>query len=297
MKINVIETTKLTSEQKKKLSTLGQVKYFDGLPNAKEVVERSKDAEIIILDFSPIDKAIPNMKPGIKLIALPFTGVGWIPLKDAAKKGIKIANVPGYSTEAVAEFGIGLMISIVRGIPKYSQYEKKPEVEVGLYGRTLGILGAGRIGTYVGDVAKALGMNVVFWRRGDLISKILNKSDVVYCALPLSDETEGLLGEKEFGLMKSGSFFVTTSPHKIYDPDALLKALQKNIAGAAIDIDEGVSDGNYKGELYKKFKQCKNVIVTPHVAYKTDYAIKHGYDMLIENIAAFVKGKPKNIVN
>ncbi len=165
-----------------------------------------------------------------------------------------------------------------------------------LYGKTIGILGKGRIGTYVGKVAKALGMKVLFYKHGDNLSDILKNSDIIYSALPLSDETKGLLGEKEFSIMKNGAYFVTTSHNLIYDHDALMKALDKNLAGAAIDL-EGIDTGDYKNEVHVKFKRHPKVLVTPHVAYKTDYALQRGYDIMIDNVEAFIRGKPINIVN
>ncbi len=296
MKIHVVEAMNLTAEQKARLEKLGEVKYFKGLPDAEELLKRTEGADILAVDWAPIDATIPKMKTGLKLISLPYTGVGFLPLKEATAKGIKIANSPGYSTESVGEFGIGLMLALVRKIYAYSKGEPKPDVSPCLYGKTIGILGAGRIGSYVGKIAKALGMKVTFWKRGEELSKVLKNSDVIYCALPLSDETKGLLGEKEFALIKTGAYFVTTSHNQIYNHDALLNALNKNLAGAAIDL-EGTNIGDYKAEAYLKFKNHPKVLITPHVAAKTDYAIKRGYDMMIDNIEAFVKGKSTNIVN
>jgi len=296
VKIHVVEGMKLSEEQKRRLDSLGEVKYFDGIPDGPELLKRVKGADVVAADWSPIDSEIPKMPQGIKLIAVPFTGVGFLPLKEAAAKGIKIANAPGYATESVGEFGVGLMIAVVRGLHAYAKDEPKPSVTPSLCGRTIGILGAGRIGTYVGKVAKKLGMKVIYWKRGKRLSSVLKRSDVVYCALPLSEETKGLLGEKEFGMMKSGSYFVTTSHIQIYNHEALLNALNNNLAGAAVDL-EGTAEGDYGSDVYMKLKSNPKVLVTPHVAYKTDYAIRRGYDIMIDNIKAFVEGKPINIVN
>jgi len=296
MKIHIVESMSLSTEQKTRLSKFGDVKYFEGVPDANELLKRAEGADILAADWAPVDAAIPRMKPGIKLISFPFTGVGFLPLKEAAAKGIKIANSPGYATESVGEFGVGLMLALVRKIAAYARGEPKPEVARSLYGKTIGIVGAGSIGKYVGKLAKSFDMRVVFWKRGEDISKVLKSADIIYCALPLSDETKGLLGDKEFALMKNGSYFVTTSHNLIYNHEALLKALDRNLAGAAMDL-EGINCGDYKTEVYLKFKDHPKVLVTPHVAFKTDYALKRGYDIMIDNIEAFVKGNPANIVN
>lgn len=267
------------------------------MPDADELVKRTEGADILCVDWAPIDAAIPKMKPGILLVSLPFTGVGFLPLKEAADKGIKFANSPGFSTESVAEFGIGLMIGCLRKIYQYNKYQTKPEVEPSLYGKTLTILGAGRIGKLVGKLAETFGMKVVLWKRGDSLEGALKPADVVYCALPLSEETRNILGEKQFAAMKKGAYFVTTSHNKIYDHDALLKALDNgHLAGAAMDA-EGTNIGDYNSELYQKFGKHPKVLLTPHVGSKSDYAIKRGYDMMIDNVEAFVKGKPINLVN
>jgi phosphoglycerate dehydrogenase-like enzyme len=296
MNINIIEELNLTASQKARLEKLGKVTYFPGVPNEDELGKRSENADILTASWAPIDAGISKIKPSVKLISLPFTGVGYLPLKEFTSKNIKIANSPGYSTEAVAEFGIGLMISIVRRINSYVKAEPKPEVTSTLYGKTLVLLGAGRIANSVGNIAKSLGMKIIFWRRGEDLIKTIKKADILYSALPLSDETKNLLGENEFNALKKGAYFVTTSHNKIYNHDALLKALDKSLAGAAIDL-EGIDTGDYKSEAYLKLKSHPKILLTPHVAYNTDYALMRGNDIMIDNIEAFVKGKPINIVN
>jgi lactate dehydrogenase-like 2-hydroxyacid dehydrogenase len=128
MRIHVVESIKLDEKQKRRLKKLGEVRYFDGLPNADELLKRCEGADIICADWAPIDSAIPRMAQGVRLIAVPFTGVGFLPLKEAADRGIKIANAPGFGTESVGEFGIGLMLSIVRGIHEYKGAQPESEL-------------------------------------------------------------------------------------------------------------------------------------------------------------------------
>ncbi|MFA4946737.1 MAG: 2-hydroxyacid dehydrogenase [Candidatus Micrarchaeia archaeon] len=270
MKIHVVESMALDREQKARLAKLGEVKYFEGVPSVDELLERVEGADVVCCDWAPIDAAIPKMKRGSKLVSLPFTGVGFLPLKEASAKGIKIANAPGAFTESAGEFGVGLMLALMRKICVYARDEPKPELAASPHGKTIVILGAGRIGGYVGKLAGALGMRVVFWKRGDGLEKILKEADVVYCALPLSDDTKGLLGGKEFAAMKRGAYFVTTSHHEIYDDAALLKALDDNLAGAAMDL-EGINCGDYESTTWRKMKSHPKILVTPHVAFKSDY--------------------------
>src|ERR1700677_4703456 len=111
MKIHVVESIKFDDKQKRRLKKLGEVRYFEGLPSVDELLNRSEGADILCVDWAPIDTAIPRMNEGVKLISLPFTGVGFLPLKEASAIGIKIANAPDFGTESVGEFGVGLMLS------------------------------------------------------------------------------------------------------------------------------------------------------------------------------------------
>lgn len=296
MRIHVVESINFDAKQKRRLKQLGEVKYFDGVPNVDELLKRADGADILCVDWAPIDTAIPKMNTGIKLISVPYTGVGFLPLSEAAGKGIKVANAPGFGTESVGEFGVGLMLALVRGI--YTYVKGQPNVEVGpsLYKKTVGILGAGRIGKYVGKVCKSMGMKVVYWHRGEDLSEVLSSSDIIFCALSQSKETEGLLGKNEFGLMKKGSYFVTVSPDIIYNRAVLLEALDNNLQGAATDL-AFIATGDYKSEAYLALKNHPKMLVTPHVAWKTDYAVRKSYDIMIDNVEAFVKGSPINLVN
>jgi glycerate dehydrogenase len=188
------------------------------------------------------------------------------------------------------------MLAVMRKIYCYVGNESKPELTTSSCGKMLLVLGAGRIGSCIGKLAKALGMKVVFWKRGDRLETLLKDADVVYCALPLSDETKGLVGEKEFVAMKQGTYFVTTSHYQIYDNAALMRALDRNLAGAAIDL-EGINCGDYKSEIWQKLKSHPKILLTPHVAFKSDYGQRRAYDIMIDNIEAFVNGNPQNVVN
>jgi phosphoglycerate dehydrogenase-like enzyme len=295
MKIHVVEPMSLNVEQKARLQKLG-AKFFEGMPDLSELLKRMEGADIVCVDFAPIADAVPKLAKGPKLIAMPLIGVSWLPLKEAAAKGIKFANTPDYATEGVAEFGIALMFTLVKQIHRYVKDEPKPETVPAFFGKTVGIIGAGRIGMHFAKICEGIGMKNLVWERGGDLHKVLSNSDVIYCALSLNEGTKGLLGEKEFAAMKKDSFFVTTSHNQIYDHDALLKALDSNLAGAAMDL-EGTKFGDYKSEPYLKFKNHPKMVITPHVAFNSDYAAKRKYDIMIDNIEAFIKGNPTNIVN
>jgi glycerate dehydrogenase len=295
-RIHVVETIRFTESQRDMLSRLGDVTWFDGVPDLAETIRRCNGADVVMADWAPIDAAIPllTMPPG--LIAVPFTGVGFLPLAKARGLGISIANAPGYATESVAEFAIGLMLAISRNIVGTAARHLTPAEARALSEMRLLVLGAGQIGSYMVRSATNLGMKVAVWRRGDNLLTALAQADIVYCALPLSADTENLLDTPQFSAMPQGSYFISTSHYKIYSVPALLAALNANIAGAALDL-EGVDTGQYDHPTYKQLAACQQIVVTPHVAYRTTLARNKSYDLMISNVQAFCLGQPSNIVN
>ena len=134
MEIHIVESMDFNEVQKARLKKLN-VKIFEGMPDLNELLKRIEGADVIAVDFSPIAAAIPLLKPGqLKLVAMPLSGVSWLPLQEAAKKGIKFCNTPDYGTEGVAEFGFALMLSIVKKIGAYITGEPKLEIVPALYG-------------------------------------------------------------------------------------------------------------------------------------------------------------------
>ena len=198
VKIHILESMGLSEEQRRRLNALGETRYFEGVPDAEELLKRAGGADVLAFDWAPMDSAIPKLGSGVRLLSVPFSGVGFLPLKEAKSRGILVANTPGYATESVGEFGIGLMLALVRQLDVYSRSQPKPEVTMALYGKTVGVLGVGRMPS-ISDMAKKLGMKVVYFKRGKRLSTLLKRADVVYCALPFSEETKGLPAGRNSG--------------------------------------------------------------------------------------------------
>ena len=218
-------------------------------------------------------------------------------------------NVPAYSTSSVAELAIGLAISLLREIPKAAnivqagKWDLKPGFE--LSGKKIGILGTGEIGITAAKYFNTFGCEVIGWSRSqreefkkygtytnDLI-ELFSSADIISIHLPLNDKTKGIVGEKELSTMKSTSYIINAARGPIIDKNALYTILkEQKIAGAAIDVfDQEPLEKN------SPFLQLSNVILTPHIAYKTVEALHRRAQITIDNIVHFIKGKSINKVN
>ena len=226
------------------------------------------------------------------------------------KHGIAIYNVPKYSTNSVVELAIGLTIAVLREITygnKIIRNEKwsfKPGIE--LFGKTVGIMGTGEIGVATARIFKALGCEVIGWSRseneafkalgGTYISdkqQFFATADIVSVHLPLNKDTEGIIDKKELKAMKKTAILVNTARGGVINEAELIEALeQKEIAGAGLDVfeKEPIDSNN-------RLLKLDNVVLTPHVAYKTEEALNRRMEVTVKNIADFRDGKKDNRVD
>jgi D-lactate dehydrogenase len=261
--------------------------------------------------FVKVTKEMLDDLPRLKMIATRSTGYDHIDLKAASEKGIVVCNVPDYGTHVVAEHAFGLLIAVARNIVKganrYSQeriFSDKRLVGVELSGKTLGILGTGRIGAHAARIARGFGMDTIAYdivRNLELekacstrylpLERVLEEADFVTIHLPLNDRTKGLICERTLQFMKEGSILVNTARGAIVVTEDLIKALRRGrLAGAGLDVLED------EREKYHDFAGL-NVIVTPHLGWYTKEAVSRIVDITLSNIRAFVEGSPKNRVN
>jgi D-lactate dehydrogenase len=245
------------------------------------------------------------------MIATRSAGYDHIDLKAASEKGIVVCNIPDYGAHMIAEHAFGLLLAvarnIVRGANRYSQerlFSDKGLVGVELYGKTLGILGTGRIGAHAAGIGWGFGMRIVAYdivRNPRLeeaysiqylpLDRVLQEADFVSIHLPLNDKTRGLICKKTLQLMKAGSILVNTGRGPIVVTQDLIEALREDrLAGAGLDVLED------EHEKYHDFDGL-NVVVTPHIGWYTREAISRMLDITLDNIKAFMEGKPKNRVN
>lgn len=291
----------------------------------------SFDAVSVFVD-SRIDAAVLECFPNVKFIATRSTGYDHIDLAECKKRGVAVAFVPGYGDNTVAEFAFGLILNLSRKI--YQGIDQIKETGsfslIGLRGRdlkgkTLGIIGTGRIGKEVIKIAKGFDMNIAaydpfpdadyaarmgyaYWQ----LDEVLAGSDIVTIHCPMSAQTRHLLNKNNIGKIKRGAYLVNTARGPIVETEALIQALQDGtLAGAALDVLE--EEGETKDELttlalgHPKEEELKmmlenhilmkmpNVLVTPHNAFNSQEALERILATTLENLKGFLAGSPVNI--
>lgn len=298
------------------LKKAGDVVIYDRTPVDK-VVERATGAEVIFTNKTPVGEEALNNLPGLKYIGVLATGYNIVNTDVAKAKGIIVSNVPGYGTTSVVQMTFALLLELCLHVQRHSDtvmegkwadsadwcYWNYPLIE--LANKTIGIIGFGRIGQQVGDVATAFGMNIIgnsrHWNdqshRSNFkwaeIPELLAKSDVVSIHCPLFPETKGLINKKSLESMKRSAFLLNTSRGPIIVDEDLADALNNNvIAGAGIDVlsQEPPAKDN---PLFR----AKNCIITPHIAWATKEARARLMKIAVDNLAAFMNGNAVNIVN
>ncbi|MGM0110232.1 D-2-hydroxyacid dehydrogenase [Enterococcus sp. DIV0187] len=292
---------------------VGEVEVYDRTP--EEMIEqRIGDAEIIITNKTPISKKIISNCSSIKYIGVLATGYDVIDVSAAHEKGIIVTNVPTYGTDTVAQFTFGMILEMCLNIGLHSDsvkegewqnnqdwcYWKKPLIE--LAGKTIGIVGFGRIGQNVGSIAKSFGMNVNFFDLNTIkgfenegftqktLSELLETSDIVTLHCPLTEETSKIINGETLSLMKTTAFLVNCSRGGLVDEYALRDALNNNeIAGAAVDV---VSTEPIKGD--NPLLKAQNIIITPHIAWGTKEARARIMEMAKNNVISYINGNIQN---
>ncbi len=287
---------------------------------------------LIVFIYSPITKEILQRLPFLKLVLTLSTGYDHIDLKACAAHGITVCNVPKYGGTAVAEHTFALLLALVRNIPKAVTRTEHDDFSLdGLCGaelahKTLGVIGAGTIGSAVIKRACAFDMRVLVHERTPnkqlesyghvqhvTLPKLLRESDIVTLHVPYTQETHHILNKKAFKQMKPGAFIINTARGGLIDTHALHEALlSKHIAGAALDVLEGECDlkeahqvckpHHSQGTNWKVLREAHrllkmhNVIVTPHMAFYTHEAIHTIIDTTVQSINAFDSGQPINTI-
>lgn len=292
-----------------------------------------KNLEVVaVFILSKITKDVMDKMPKLKLITTMSTGYDHIDLEEAKKRGIKVTNVPVYGQNTVAEHAFALLQTLNRHIIPAVERTRKGDFNYkGLLGRdlkgqTLGVVGTGHIGEFVIKYAKSFGMKVIASdtrKNKELakelkfkyvsLKKLCQEADIISLHVPLLESTYHLLGKEEFKQMKKGVIIVNTSRGPLIDSKELIKALDKGIvSGAALDVLELESDIKKEAKLIMSMSsdekrlltlvenhellQRENVIITPHLAFYTEEAIKRILDTTLKNIHCYKKGRLKNKV-
>ena len=289
------------------------VQVYEDSTNA-ELIERIQGARVVVTKELPVSTELLSQFPDtVELIVEAGTGYNNIDLDAAKKKGITVCNIPAYSTERVAHTVIMMILNFASTMQQqigmlakgnrsnFTKYLQVSHTEVN--GKTLGVVGAGHIGMEVIKVAKALGMNILVHTRtpkadGDGIryvslDELLENSDYISLHCPLNDQTKHLINKKTIGKMKPNAVIVNTGRGPLINEADLCEALAaKRIAGAGLDVQE-VEPPAEDSPLYT----LDNVIITPHMGWKGLETRQRLVGIIRDNVQAFFKGEPINVVS
>lgn len=294
---------------KVEMENLGHsVTFFDNAPSGQdELLQRVVEADIVVVSNCAISANVIENATNLKYIDVAFTGVDHIATAECKKRSIQVSNAAGYSNQAVAELTIAMAIDLLRKITPADAVTRSLGGRSGflgqeLMGKTFGIMGLGQIGKRVAQLAAAFGCRVIAWTRtpgkNDMVEhvdfeELLKQSDILSIHLPLTAQTQNLIGIKEFELMKPTAFLINTARAKIIDSHVLAAALTKPlIAGAAVDIYEKEPPIDAEHPLLS----VPNTLLLPHIGFATHEAIAHRSKIVLDNIRYWLKGKPQNLV-
>lgn len=284
---------------------------------ADETKARIAGYNVAVTNKVAFEKAVLNSAEAseLKLIAVAATGTDVIDKEEAAKRGVKVCNVPGYAAPAVGQFTIGLLLELASRIGSYSadvragEWQRSPvytllnhpQVELG--GKILGIIGYGNIGKTVAKIASALGMEILIGARpGDAtpppdrvpLERLFRAADVITLHCPLTPATKTLVNAGTLALMKPSAFLINTARGALIDETSLIDALrERRIAGAAVDvISQEPPPADHP--MIVAARELANLVVTPHTAWSAREARERLLAEVIENIAAFLAGRDRN---
>jgi phosphoglycerate dehydrogenase-like enzyme len=285
--------------------------FTEALGGPSQVVAALKDCAVVCLmrERTPFGNDVIDALPALKLVVTSGMRNAAIDVAAAAARGIPVCGTESLG-HPTAELTFGLMLELARKIGYENARLKagsrwQSTLGIDLYGKTLGIIGLGKLGVRVARIAHALDMKVVAWSQNlvkekagavgaTLVSKeeLLRASDFVTVHVQLSARTRGLIGAAELALMKPSAFFINTSRGPVADEKAILAALcAGTIAGAAIDV--------YDEEplpLDHPFRKLDNIVITPHLGYVTAENYKRFYGQMVEDIRAWLDGKPMRVI-
>lgn len=290
------------------LEAQGETTVFDRTP-ADQTISRIGDAEIVLTNKVLITREVIDSCTNLKYIGVLATGYNVVDIDACRQKGIVVTNVPAYSTPSVAQLAFALLLELTHHVGLHSDgvrsgkwsncidfcYWDTPLVE--LAGKTMGVIGAGRIGSEVLKIAEAFGMGALFHdptRAGSIdLDDLLKTSDVVSLHCPLTDANKGLINKVTLAQMKPSAFLLNTSRGPLVVDQDLADALNEGrIAGAGIDV-LSVEPATADNPLIK----AKNSIVTPHIAWASLAARQRLMNIAASNVASFIADSPHNVVS
>ena len=301
---------RLTRDETRSLLKKANCRYepiWDGEFNEDEVRD---GVEILVTSEHKVDTSVLKEWPNLKMVSLAFTGFDGVDFAYARPRGIQFYYVPGYATASVAELNLALTLSILRRIPTADRTIRKGEWHDQVYPgielakKRVGIVGTGTIGLKTGHLFRAFGCSIIGWSRtirdefieigGTYVSEeaVFSESDIVVLCLQLNDSTRHFVGRTQLERMKKGAILINTARSELVDKAALLPALAKEKIFAGIDVFEEQTEKRGKDELF----EFENVVLTPHLGFKTREALQRLAEQAIENIGRFLAESDENLL-
>lgn len=299
----------------KNLKDLGQCTVYDRT-EPKDVLSRAKDAEIVLTNKTLLFSDVIKQLPKLKYIGVLATGYNVVDIEAACDRGIPVTNIPAYSTRSVAQMVFAHLLNLAQHVGHHAQtvrngrwtsnpdfcYWDMPLIE--LAGTTMGIIGLGRIGQATAKLALAFEMKVIAY---DVVTPssmpegcqfvnledVFRTSDIVSLHCQLTPQTKNIVNKQRLAMMKKTAFLINTSRGPLVDEQALAQALNnEEIAGAGLDVLS--SEPPEKDNPLIKARNC---FITPHIAWASRAARQRLLSVVIDNVAAFLAGKPQNVIN
>ncbi|WP_066720136.1 2-hydroxyacid dehydrogenase [Clostridium sp. Marseille-P299] len=305
--IGVQKETLLEMAEKALGNQVEIVAYDTKTTDTQELINRGKDADIIVVSNLPLNREVILGCENLKLLSVAFTGIDHIAMDACREKGVMVCNCAGYSTVAVADLVFGMLISLYRNIipcDKVCREEGTKDGLIGfeLEGKKFGIVGFGAIGSRVAKIAMAFGCEVYAYSRTKKeipgvtftdLDTLLENCDIVSLHTPLNESTKGLINKDRIAKMKSNAILINTARGPVVDSNALADALKEGkIAGAGIDVFEIEPPIKSDHPLF----HAPNTIVTPHIAFASKEALVKRAVIVFENVRKWLENEPQNVM-
>ncbi len=294
---------------------LGEVTVYDRTP-ADKITERIGDAEIVVINKTPISRETLDVCKSIRYVGVLATGFNVVDIEACKEAGVIVSNIPTYGTDAVGQFAIALLLEICHHVAHHSNavhegrwstnedwcFWDYPLIE--LAGKTMGIIGFGRIGRATGRIAKAMGMRVIAYdgypceegrELGEYVGLdvLLAQADVIALHCPLTPENTGIICKETIDKMKAGVIILNNSRGPLINEEDLADALNKGkVYAAGLDV-VGAEPISMDNPLLK----AENCFITPHISWAPRESRKRLMDLAVDNLKAFLAGNPINVVN
>ena len=314
MKVAILESLGISDEELRSLEKPFEEKGVEFAHYTKSLDENVllselDGADVAVIANMPFPSSVVSKANGLKFIDVAFTGTDHVGLDAARERGIAVSNASGYSNEAVSELVLGMVLSFMRNISKVEERCREGKDKTGLVGsevkgKTVGIVGLGKIGKRTAEIFNVLGANILASSRSRHmdapsyvneveLDELLESSDIVVLHCPLTPETRGLIGKRELGKMKKSAILVNVARGPVVDEKAVVEALENGeIAGALVDV----FDKEPPLALDTPLLSAPNTLLTPHVAFATKESMSLRAEIVFDNLRAWMEGRQINTI-